>query len=97
MADLDIQEIVFKVLDRPSALGERVHIAIRGEGPFARALPFRLRVGSQEARIGAVNLIDASLDAFLVEEPAEGDPVEVGFWGRELVVTTFVYHRPGDA
>lgn len=91
----DVSSVSFQVLDTPSFFGEQVRMIIQGEGPFSRAIPLQVRVGDQEARVGSVSLIDGSLDTFLMNEPAQGDVVFVG-WADddELPATAFTYERP---
>ena len=90
-----VNSVKFVVLSTPSARGEQVRMNLQGEGPFTRAIPLRVRVGDQMARVGAFSLIDGSLDTFLMTEPAQGEVVFVG-WAddEELTATEFVYERP---
>lgn len=91
----DVRSVTFQILESPTVRGEQVRMNIAGEGPFARAIPMRVRVGTQQARVGAFHIVDGSIVAFLMNEPDEGDVVFIG-WAddEELPATPFTYARP---
>jgi|SRR5689334_14850097 len=87
-----ITNVTFQILEAPSPLGDAVRMVIESVRPITRAIQTRVRVGSQEGRIGPFRLSDGALNVYLQQIPAAGDVVYVGWAdGNDLEATSFTY------
>ncbi|HEY6173753.1 MAG TPA: hypothetical protein VIX73_04880 [Kofleriaceae bacterium] len=88
----EITNVTFQILEAPSPLGDAVRIVIESVAPLTRAIATRVRVGTQEGRIGPFRLSDGALNVYLQQVPTVGDVVFVGWAdGNDLEATSFTY------
>lgn len=88
---MEIESVQFQAVTTPRWT---MRVTILGQGLEPRALPLVVLVGSQAAQAISFLMEGNGISGLLVDEPAPGDVVQIGYADDPLIDTGFTYTAP---